>query len=128
MKDYPKYIYVESEIIKALAGMPKLIQQLRNNEGLYLYNLIMLSALYCENKRLLRPLTQIELIATFPTFKPTFKRTLDLLLSKGLIENQNNPSEGKRGKRTKFKLVYTLKGEMLLKKYEKLLGEITEGY
>ena len=128
MKAYPKHIYVKSETIKVLAGMPKLIQQLRKNEGLYLYNLFLLSVLYCENKRLLRPLNQLELIKAFPTFSNTFLRTLDLLLKKWLVENASNANEDKRGKRTPFKLSCTLKGELLLKKYEKLLMEITEGY
>jgi hypothetical protein len=127
MKNTPKPIYVSSPVIKCWSGTAKLIQLIRK-EGIYLYNVLLLSTLYAENKRLLRPLTPAELFKAFPCYHDTFIKTLRLCLDQGFIENQRDIATGNRGKATKFKLVYTLKGEMLLKKYEKLLGEITEGY
>lgn len=73
-------------------------------------------------------MTRYEMYALFQGFKLTVTNVLNLCMQKGYIEDVRPNNGAKRGRMAAHKYICTLKGELLLKKYEKVLKDLYDCY
>lgn len=115
------------EYYKIWAKTVKMVQLLRHKDKMFLYEFLLIATIKELNDNKLRPVRWAELFASFPTYRTTYDRALKTVIGKGLIDNLELSNSKIPGRKRPFKLVVSPLGELLLKKYERVMEGLIKG-
>lgn len=112
------------EFINLWSNMFAFMKILKDQEELYIYDIMVLSSLYILTKKKMRTLNQQELYHSVKIQSYRFRVILQRLIELGYVQNSRTSTGRTRGVKAAHKLSVTIKGVQFLEKYSKEMNKL----
>jgi DNA-binding MarR family transcriptional regulator len=113
------------DFINLFSNLFAFMKIMKDKDGIYIYELMVLSSLHVLNEQKMRPMNQNELYCTVKLHSYRFKRVLNKLIDLGYIQNSRDIKTGLRGTKTAYRLTVTTKGVMFLEWCSKEMNNLS---